>query len=496
MTLQTTGNKITYSGNGASTNFPFTFKIPTDSLIVYLTGLDGLTNEVNPLLYTVSGLDSDTGGSVTYPTTGSPMANGYQLTIAREVDYTQKVDLNNQGAMYPKSIEGAFDKLTMQIQQIFEKTKRALSLSITDDSATDLPSVAARANKFMAFDSLGNPTVAAGTSADLTPVSSFMNDLLGAANDTAAREILNAAETLSNAPADTIFGNPTGSTAAGVFASIKSYIARIGNTRGDLLRRGVIGWETYAIGTSGYGLISDGTDLGWGLLPIGENYRNLKVQATTNTAVTCSADFAVLTYANNVQKLLRGVNLTLGTGVSGANGLDTGTVANSTFYSVWIIAKDDGTVAGLLSLSATSPTMPTGYTCKLRVGYVVTNASGALLRTLQFGRKVQYQSPRPMLTGVSGSIVTPTWTAIPTGNFVPQTAAVIAITINCIANSVVIVNPNALAGTYTSLTNPCALSLNAYGVVASEFILESSNIYYASNNFSCGVYCTGWTDIV
>ena len=141
--------------------------------------------------------------------------------------------------------------------------------------------------------------------------------------------------------------------------------------------------------------------------------------------------------------------------------------------------------------------MPTGYTCKLRVGYVVTNASGALLRTLQFGRKVQYQSPRPMLIGISGNVNTPTWTAVATGNFVPPTAAVIAVSLNCTAsNLVVMANQNALAGTYSSNTNPCALCIVTYGLVASEFILESSNIYYVSNSSNGGIYCTGWTDVV
>jgi hypothetical protein len=54
---------------------------------------------------------------------------------------------------------------------------------------------------------------------------------------------------------------------------------------------------------------------------------------------------------------------------SGANGLDTGAAANNTWYSVWVIAKADGSVASLLSLSSTAPTMPATYIYKRRVGW-------------------------------------------------------------------------------------------------------------------------------
>ncbi len=71
--------------------------------------------------------------------------------------------------------------------------------------------------------------------------------------------------------------------------------------------------------------------------------------------------------------------------VSGANGLDTGTVAANTFYSVWVISKLDGTKAALLSTSQTSPTMPSGYTKKRRVGWCRTDASSNIYTITQSG---------------------------------------------------------------------------------------------------------------
>ena len=51
------------------------------------------------------------------------------------------------------------------------------------------------------------------------------------------------------------------------------------------------------------------------------------------------------------------VNLTVDITVSGVNGLDTGSEAASTWYYIWVIYNGT-TVAGLLSTSATAPTMP------------------------------------------------------------------------------------------------------------------------------------------
>jgi hypothetical protein len=81
-------------------------------------------------------------------------------------------------------------------------------------------------------------------------------------------------------------------------------------------------------------------------------------------------------YDGSSTKELRSVDLTADITVSGANGLDTGSEAAGAYYYIWVIAKSDNTSASLLSLSATSPTMPSGYTYKKLVG-VVKNDSGS-----------------------------------------------------------------------------------------------------------------------
>jgi hypothetical protein len=55
------------------------------------------------------------------------------------------------------------------------------------------------------------------------------------------------------------------------------------------------------------------------------------------------------------------VDLTLDITTNGANGLDSGTESNYRWYYVWIIAKTDGSVAGIFSSSSDNPTIPANY---------------------------------------------------------------------------------------------------------------------------------------
>lgn len=65
---------------------------------------------------------------------------------------------------------------------------------------------------------------------------------------------------------------------------------------------------------------------------------------------------------------------------SNNGGLDTGTVANTTWYHVWLIRRSDtGVVDALFSTSATAPTMPSNYDQKRLRGAVLTDGSANIL---------------------------------------------------------------------------------------------------------------------
>ena len=70
--------------------------------------------------------------------------------------------------------------------------------------------------------------------------------------------------------------------------------------------------------------------------------------------------------------------LTPNVSVSGLNGLDTGSQAADTWYSIWVIADSTGVnaVGSLLSVSSTSPVVPGTHDKKRRIGWV-RNDSGS-----------------------------------------------------------------------------------------------------------------------
>jgi len=109
---------------------------------------------------------------------------------------------------------------------------------------------------------------------------------------------------------------------------------------------------------------------------------------TPNTIYDIAAGFCCSDDATVLMKLASGYTKTTGAWAVGTgNGsLDTGSVANSTWYHVFIIQRPDtGVVDVLLSTSATAPTMPTNYTKKRRIGSIRTNGSAQILAFTQFG---------------------------------------------------------------------------------------------------------------
>lgn len=181
MTISTTASSVQFQGNGVTTSFPYTFKIPTASdVVVTFIDDDGSETVLSTSQYAISGLGTENGGSVTYPVTGSPLAAGQYLTIERDIPYTQPTRLVNQSGFFPNVVEGALDRLTMLIQQAFAGTGTGGARSINYPSVdvnpvqTLLPA-SARASKFFAFDGSGNPVMlpATGMPSDISSYSAI-----------------------------------------------------------------------------------------------------------------------------------------------------------------------------------------------------------------------------------------------------------------------------------------------------------------------------------
>lgn len=238
-------------------------------------------------------------------------------------------------------------------------------------------------------------------------------------------------------------------------------------------------------------------------------FKKLAGSATGLSAtITYSADEIIVENPANQYQTLRAVNITPSVALSGANGVDTGASAASTWYSVWVI-WNGSTTAGLLSLSATAPTMPAGYTHKALVGFIRTDATANKypLSFQQTGRKWQYKvatgsnvPAMPLLaSGVGGNpSVGPTWAALAVGSFAPPSASEITLVLSTTVAgaTAIIVAPNNSYGIYNSATNPPpgGLANGSFlpGPTQARFALEGPSIYWAADRAEARIYITSF----
>jgi hypothetical protein len=141
---------------------------------------------------------------------------------------------------------------------------------------------------------------------------------------------------------------------------------------------------------------------------------------TSNNATTPNSKIDVAAGVcaddSNVQMLTLAAT-TLDCGTTGANGLDAGTLANSTWYHLFVIGKTDGTTALLASTSISSPTYPSGYTLKRRIGEFKTDGSAHILAYVQDGDRFSWSAVLLESTSANPgtSAVTQTLANVPTG---------------------------------------------------------------------------------
>lgn len=125
MTVSTEVNHNEYTGNGVTTTFPYAFRIfQASDLLVTTSDTNGTLRTLTLNTdYTVSGVGSYSGGTVILP---APLSNGWGISIERDLPVVQETDLRNQGRFFAETHEGAFDYLTMLIQQCFGWLRLAL----------------------------------------------------------------------------------------------------------------------------------------------------------------------------------------------------------------------------------------------------------------------------------------------------------------------------------------------------------------------------------
>jgi hypothetical protein len=159
MTISTTTIKNSYSGNGSTTAFAYTFPINTTSEITVIersaTGSETIKSEgTGSTNYGIVD-NGASGGTVTMVT--AP-ASGTTLVIRRNTDLTQETDYVANDPFPAETHEDALDKALMQSQELQEQLDRSFKVSRTATITTPefTEDAATRASKTLGFDSTGN----------------------------------------------------------------------------------------------------------------------------------------------------------------------------------------------------------------------------------------------------------------------------------------------------------------------------------------------------
>lgn len=178
MTIATAPVPLKYNGDGTTTAFPVTWPYFAKSHVrATLRSAAGVeTLWVEGTNYTLTA----PGASGTLTATVAP-ATGETLLIDPNIPNTQDAALPLGGAFPSDTVEDELDKAVLRdakIEALFDRSLRVPKTDTQTGSLLDLPIDSSRASKFLGFDSVGKPIAAAGTSADLTPVSTFINGLL------------------------------------------------------------------------------------------------------------------------------------------------------------------------------------------------------------------------------------------------------------------------------------------------------------------------------
>jgi hypothetical protein len=190
-----------HTANGVTTVFGFTFQVlQAGDLVVQLDGVPQVSG------FTIGGIGVQAGGDVTFSV--AP-ANGVLVELLRDIPLTRSTDYPLNGDLPSDVLDQDFDRLWQAQQDAGYRAGLTVGLPAGDTAApVVLPSVAERANTFLAFDALGKAIAAIG--ALTVPASAFGASLVSALNAAAARVLLGVREDLI--PTGRLLGRTTAST--------------------------------------------------------------------------------------------------------------------------------------------------------------------------------------------------------------------------------------------------------------------------------------------
>lgn len=181
--------RIAYTATAGQTVFPVPFAFLDEThLEVYVNG----TLKTLSTHYSTSGEEDADGGFVTL-VTASTLNDS--VIIARVLQINLDTHIPSSGDLDIPAINLQFTLFVMMLQQAMADWPRSLRQPTSDaDDLDDLPAAAARASKYLAFDTAGQPSLVSSVSTAVA-ATPFAETLLDDTTALEARATLGIAET-------------------------------------------------------------------------------------------------------------------------------------------------------------------------------------------------------------------------------------------------------------------------------------------------------------
>ena len=266
MALSSTTNRVSYAGNGSTTDFAFSYKfLQNEDLVVVervvATGVETVKELTTH--YTVAGEGEDSGGTVTMLV--AP-ATGTSLVIYRNPDATQPYNPADNESLPAETMEEAHDRMALIAQGIKDLLSRSLKLSkaYLDSFSMELPAILT-ANAVLTVNADGDafemgPTTTEIADAEANAVAAAASAAAALASETAAATSeTNAATSETNAAASETAAatSETNAATSETNAAASETAAQLAETNAELAETNAETAETNAAASAAAALASE-----------------------------------------------------------------------------------------------------------------------------------------------------------------------------------------------------------------------------------------------
>ena len=162
MTISTTIVKNSYSGDGSTSTFSYTFKVlaEADLTVIIRDSLGTETTKTLTTHYTITGVGDANGGSITFTAGNIPSATD-TVVLIRDTAQIQSIDYIANDPFPAETHEEGLDRSVILAQELQEEVNRSIKISRTNTMANTEFTVGPsdRAGKILGFDSAGELVV-------------------------------------------------------------------------------------------------------------------------------------------------------------------------------------------------------------------------------------------------------------------------------------------------------------------------------------------------